>query len=63
MFNLKEKSNIEIRKAISALGLKQYEVARIFDIQESKLSRSLRYELTDIEKKEFLEKLKQINDK
>lgn len=60
MFERQDRCNQEIRKTIKKLGLRQCDVAKLFVIQESMLSKALRYELTDIEKKAFLKKLKEV---
>jgi len=60
MFEYKEKCNKEVREAIKKAGLRQSDVARWLGMQDSALSRSLRYEWTEKDKKAFLEKLKEV---
>lgn len=51
---MNKKANAEIRRAIGAAGLRQWEVADALGILDSVLSRKLRKELKDDEKKRIL---------
>lgn len=50
--------NEDIRKALATAGLKQWELADYLAIDETKLSKMLRYELPRDEKEEVLDVIK-----
>ena len=56
------KNNIKIRLKIFETGLKQWEVARLIGVSESKLSRMLRDELPEDEQNRIIDIIERRND-
>ena len=56
------KNNIKIRLKIFETGLKQWEVARLMGVSESKLSRMLRDELPEDEQNRIIDILERRNN-
>lgn len=52
---MSDKNNPEIREALRANGMKQWELAERLGISENTICRRLRRELPDEEKRKFLE--------
>lgn len=50
-----KKANADIREAIKAAGLKNWQIAEALKISENTLSRRMRHELAAGEKKQILE--------
>ena len=50
-------TNQKVRNAIREKGLMQYEVAKLFGVREEVFSRRLRYELSEEEQNELIEKI------
>ena len=56
------KNNIKIRLKIFETGLKQWEVARLMGVSESKLSRMLRDELPEDEQNRIIDIIERRNN-
>ena len=55
MYKFQTKANQEIRDRLDECGIKQYDLARMLGITEFTLSRKLREELPEDQKKKILE--------
>ena len=55
-------TNKDIRQALAARNLKQWQLAEVLGIREEALSKMLRYELPDDEKQKMLEAINQIKE-
>ena len=55
-----KKSNADIREAIKAAGLKNWQIAEALKISENTLSRRMRHELAAGEKKQILDIIQEL---
>lgn len=60
MFEKKKKSNADLRNLINSYGLSQKELAKKLNVDQTVLSRTLRYELAKEEKIKFIDEIKKV---